>query len=372
MRFCTPCLFGVEGLLADELRRMDIKNVTPENGCVTFEGDMSTLARVNLRSRVAERVLVVLGEFEARTFDELFESVKRLPFEHYVSRRDAFPVKGWSLESKLHSIPDIQKITKKAIVERLSKFYGIKWFEETGAKNQIQFSILKDRVRIMIDTSGEGLHKRGWRANANAAPIRETLAAAMAYAARVYPDSVMYDPFCGSGTILIESAQIAHNISPGLHRGFALEGLGWVDQDVFVNERESAFADVNRCHDFIAYASDIDKRALRLCSENAKKAGVDYSIKTIHADVCDFEVNDGKGLIITNPPYGERLLDKESAQKLYKVMGEKFISKRGWRYYIITPDEQFEQIFGRRADKRRKLYNGMIKCQMYMYFKNKD
>ncbi|MBQ1928385.1 MAG: class I SAM-dependent RNA methyltransferase [Acutalibacteraceae bacterium] len=369
MKFCAPCLFGVEGLLSDELKRMDIKNVTPENGCVTFEGDMKTLCRVNLRSRVAERVLLVLGEFPARSFDELFENVKKLPLENYIGRTDAFPVKGWSLNSKLHSVPDIQKIIKKAMVSRLSNYYGISWFEETGAKNQIQFSILKDRARIMIDTSGEGLHKRGYRENANAAPIRETLAAAMAYAARVYPDSVMYDPFCGSGTILIESALIAHNIAPGLHRGFALEGMPWVDQNVFVDEREAAFAQINRNHDFIAYASDIDKRALGLCAQNAKKAGVDYSIKTTCADIRDFKVNDGKGLIITNPPYGERLLDRDNARELYRIMGEKFISQRGWRYYIITPDEDFEGIYGKKADKRRKLYNGMIKCQMYMYFK---
>ena len=372
MKFCTPCLFGVEGLLSDELKRMDIKGVTAENGCVTFDGDMRTLCRVNLCSRVAERVLVVLAEFDAHTFDELFEGVRKIPLENYIGRTDAFPVKGWSLNSKLHSVPDIQKIIKKAAVSRLSSFYNISWFEETGAKNQIQFSILKDRVRIMIDTSGEGLHKRGYRENANAAPIRETLAAAMAYAARVYPDSVMYDPFCGSGTILIESALIAHNIAPGLRRGFALEGMPWIDQNVFVEEREAAFARITRNHDFIAYASDIDKRALGLCAQNAKKAGVDYSIKTTVADIKDFEVNDGKGLVITNPPYGERLLDKEQAQDLYKIMGQRFVAQRGWRYYIISPDEDFEAFYGRKADKRRKLYNGMIKCQMYMYFKNKD
>lgn len=369
MRFCAPCLFGVEGLLADELRRMDIKDVTPENGCVLFSGDIRTMCRVNLRSRVAERVLLVLGEFHAASFDELFENVKRLPFEQYIRKTDAFPVKGWSLDSKLHSVPDIQKIVKKAAVDRLKSYYGISWFEETGAKNQLQFSILKDRARIMIDTSGEGLHKRGYRENANSAPIRETLAAAMAQAARVYPDSVMYDPFCGSGTILIESALIAHNIAPGLRRGFALESLGWVDQEIFSDEREAAFADIKRNHDFIAYGSDIDKRALGLCAQNAKKAGVDYSIKTTVKDICDFETDDGKGLVITNPPYGERMLDIEQARKLYAVMGGKFVRQRGWRYYIITPDERFEESFGKKADKRRKLYNGMIKCQMYMYFK---
>ena len=369
MRFCAPCLFGVEGLLADELRRMYIKDVTPENGCVLFSGDIRTMCRVNLRSRVAERVLLVLGEFHAASFDELFEKVKRLPFEQYIRKTDAFPVKGWSLDSKLHSVPDIQKIVKKAAVDRLKSYYGISWFEETGAKNQLQFSILKDRARIMIDTSGEGLHKRGYRENANSAPIRETLAAAMAQAARVYPDSVMYDPFCGSGTILIESALIAHNIAPGLRRGFALESLGWVDQEIFSDEREAAFADIKRNHDFIAYGSDIDKRALGLCAQNAKKAGVDYSIKTTVKDICDFETDDGKGLVITNPPYGERMLDIEQARKLYAVMGGKFVRQRGWRYYIITPDECFEECFGKKADKRRKLYNGMIKCQMYMYFK---
>lgn len=367
--FLAPCLFGTEGLLADELRRMGAQEVLAENGAVLFSGGDDLLARANICSRIAERILVVVGNFEAHDFEQLFSQVRALPWERYIGSRDAFPVKGWSLHSTLHSVPDCQSIIKKAIVERLKPHYGIQWFEESGAKNQIQFSAMKNRFRLMIDTSGEGLHKRGYRAQATAAPIKETLAAAMAYAARIYPDSVMYDPFCGSGTILIESALIANHIAPGLHRGFAAQGLPWVKQTVWRQELDQALSDIRRTSDFKATGSDIDPQALRLCERNAMKAGVGSCIRTVQADIRDFTPDDGKGLVITNPPYGERLLDMHAAQQLYRVMGRRFIPQRGWRYYIISPDEQFETLFGKKADKRRKLYNGMIKCQLYMYFK---
>lgn len=369
LNFIAPCLFGLEGILADELKRLDIKDVKAENGRVLFSGDSYTLARANINLRTAERVLILIGRFKARNFTELFENVKNLPFEKFIGKTDAFPVKGWSLQSQLHSVPDCQKIIKKAMVERLKAKYNVDWFEETGKKYQIQFSILKDEVSIMIDTSGEGLHKRGYRANANEAPIKETLAAAFCLLARIYPDTVMFDPFCGSGTILIEAAMIANNIAPGLKRGFISEGFGFIVEDAYRVERERAIEAINRTSEFKAYGSDIDKSALIIARENAKKAGVSDCIEFNQCDIKDFSIERERALVITNPPYGERLLDIKEAEKLYKIMGEKFIKQRGRKYYIITPDEQFEKIFGREADKRRKLYNGNIKCQLYMYFK---
>ena len=369
MNFVAPCLFGLEGILADELKRLDIKDVKAENGRVLFSGDSYTLARANINLRTAERVLILVGRFKARDFTELFENIKNLPFENFIGKSDAFPVKGWSLQSKLHSVPDCQKIIKKAIVERLKTKYNTDWFDETGKKYQIQFSIFKDEVSVMIDTSGEGLHKRGYRANANEAPIKETLAAAFCLLARIYPDTVMFDPFCGSGTILIEAATIANNIAPGLKRGFISEGFDFLKQDAFRVERERAIEAIKRTSDFKAYGSDIDSKALVIAKENAKKAGVSDCIEFTKGDIKDFSIDRERALVITNPPYGERLLDIKEAEKLYIIMGEKFVKQRGRKYYVITPDEQFEKIFGREADKRRKLYNGNIKCQLYMYFK---
>jgi len=368
MKIITPCLFGLEGLLADELRGLSALNVCVENGRVLFEGDENILARVNIFSRYAERVLILLGQFSAITFTELFDGVKRLQIEDYIGRDDAFPVKGWSINSALHSIPDCQSIIKKALVERLSLKYGIKWFSETGPKYQIQFSILKDEVSIMLDTSGEGLHKRGYRAKSTTAPIKETLAAAMAYVAHVYPDSTLYDPFCGSGTILIESALLVNKIAPGLKRSFAAERYAFMSKKAWQTERMHANDSIIRTKDLKLIGYDIDETALRLCEHNAKLAGVGGSLQLVNQDINKFEIKEERALVITNPPYGERLLEVKDAEKLYKIMGERFITKKGLRYYIISPHDDFEKIYGTTARKRRKLYNGMIKCQMYMYF----
>lgn len=370
MNFIAPCLFGIESILANELKNIQAENVTVENGRVLFSGNENILARANINLRTAERVLISVDRFKAKSFTELFENVKNIPFENFIGKNDAFPVKGWSLNSALHSIPDCQKIIKKAIVERLKSKYSINWFPETGKKYQIQFSILKDEVTIMIDTSGEGLHKRGYRAVANEAPIKETLAAAFALLARIYPDTRLYDPFCGSGTILIEAAMIANNIAPGLKRRFISESFDFISQNVFIEERERAIDLIKQSGEFKAYGSDIDEKALEISSFNAKKAGVDNQISLSKCDIKDFVLPNDRSLVITNPPYGERLLDIKQAESLYKIMGEKFIKEKGKKYYIITPDENFEHIFGRVADKRRKLYNGNIKCQLYMYFRS--
>lgn len=369
LNFTAPCLFGIEGVLGDELKRLDIKDVTVNNGRVDFRGDMDTLARANICSRYAERILIKVGEFKATTFTELFDGVAALSWEYFIGKDNAFPVKGWSIDSALHSIPDCQSIIKKAIVTRLSKKYKISWFEETGAIIPIRFSILKDTVSVTIDTSGEGLHKRGYRRNSNDAPLKETLAAAMCDIARIYPDTRLFDTFCGSGTILIEAALKATNIAPGLRRSFISERFPFVDSASFSKERMRAQDLVRHNIDFLATGYDIDPKAVELTLANAKKAGVEKYVKAAIGDVKDFKLPEGRTLLITNPPYGERLLDVRAAEELYKTMGRVFEKSEGKKYYVISPHDEFEKIFGRPADKRRKLYNGMIKCQLYMYFR---
>lgn len=367
--FTAPCLLGLEGLVADELRRMDITDVRPENGRVFFDGDFSTLARANICSRYSERILLVLGEFKANTFDELFEGVKKLPWESIIGKTDRFPVKGRSVNSKLASIPDCQSIIKKAVVERLKLKYSIPWFEETGTNYQIQFLIFKDKATLMIDTSGAGLHKRGYRSDAVLAPIKETLAAALADLSRVRNNHLVIDPFCGSGTILIESALKALNIAPGINRSFACESWRPIPKNVWELERQRAKdMEIKDCG-FEAIGYDIDNEAIDLTINNAKLAGVGNRIKAVKRDIADYCESAERASIICNPPYGERLLDINEARRIYKIMGEKFVKQDGYSYTIISPDEEFEDLFGRKADKRRKLYNGMIKCQVYMYFK---
>ena len=296
---------------------------------------------------------------------------RELPWEDFIGRDDAFPVNGWSINSQLFSIPDCQSIIKKAIVERLKLKYKINIFPETGSEYKIRFSIHKNIVTMMIDTSGEGLHKRGYRRNSNDAPLKETLAAAMCDLARIYPDTILFDPFCGSGTLLIESAMMAANIAPGLRRYFAAERFGFLDDKIWSEERTRAQDLIRHNIEFEAHGFDIDKNCVELTLNNAKKAGVANYIKASVADVRDFTPPAKRCLTITNPPYGERLLDVKAAEELYKVMGERFVEGDGRKYYVISPHDEFEKHFGKTADKRRKLYNGMIKCQLFMYFKNK-
>lgn len=367
--FCAPCLFGIEGILGDELRRMGAQNVTPQNGRVLFSGEEDILARANIGSRYAERIQLLVGSFSARTFEELFQGVKALPWERFISRKDAFPVKGWSLNSVLHSVPDCQSIIKKAIVERLKVQYGIGWFEETAATVQVQFTILKDEVSLLIDTSGAGLHKRGYRQNAGGAPIKETLAAAIVDVTRARLAERVVDPCCGSGTLLIEAALAARRIAPGIRRRFAFMDWDWMPDAVWRAERQHAMEQVLSDRAFSAVGGDIDAQAVRLATENAAKAGVASEVRASVRDLRQFVPEGDSGVVLCNPPYGERLLDVQTAQELYRVMGKVFVPKAGWSYAIISPDEKFEELFGRKADKRRKLYNGMLKCQLYCYYR---
>lgn len=367
----APCLFGLEGPLGDELRRMGAENVQPQNGRVVFGGSPEMIARANICSRYGERVQILMGTFPARSFEELFQGVKALPWEQWISKNDAFPVKGSCLDSKLASVPDCQAIVKKAVVERLKQKYTVNWFEETGAPRQIHFLIFKDQASIMIDTTGPGLHKRGYRANATEAPIRETLAAAMVYFSRVRHDANFIDPFCGSGTILIEAALAALNIAPGAGRRFAAEDWAQVGSGVWKQERERARSLEMHDAGFMAKGYDIDRDAVALSKENAVKAGVANRIRVEQRAVADFSEEGEFGCVICNPPYGERLLDLHAAEELYRTMGRVFEPRHGWSYAVICPDETFESCFGRRSVRRRKLYNGMIRCQYYMYFGEK-
>ena len=369
IKFSAPCLLGLEGLVAQELRDMGASNVEANNGRVDFEGDENILARANICSRYSERILIRLGEFKAVTFEQLFQGVKKLPWEEWIGKMDAFPVKGYSLNSKLFSVSDCQAIIKKAVVERLKEKYKISWFDETGPIHKIQFSIMKDVVTVFIDTSGAGLHKRGYRPVSNSAPIKETLAAAMAELARLRHYHTLYDVTCGSGTILIEGAMKALNIAPGLKRSFISERFENIDSSVWQEERMRATDAVIQDADFMAYGSDIDFHALQIARANARRAGVGLNIDLSKRDLKDFARTSEKGTVICNPPYGERMLDIQAAEEIYRTMGKIFNPERGWAYYIISPDEEFEKCFGRKADKRRKLYNGMIKCQLYMYYK---
>lgn len=366
----APTLFGIESIAADEFRRMGFDKVEAQNGRVLFSGNADMIARANICSRFAERVLINVGQFRATSFTELFDGVKNLDWERYISRDNAFPVTGSSVNSALFSIPDCQSIIKKAIVDRLSLKYGIKWFGETAAECRVRFTILKDEVTVMIDTSGEGLHKRGYRRNSNDAPIKETLAAAMCDLARIYPDTGIYDPFCGSGTLLIEAALLATKRAPGLNRYFAAERFDFLDKEIWRRERTRAQDNILHNVGFRAQGFDIDKNCVDLTLANAKKAGVEKYVKAAVGDIKDFVTPNERLLTVTNPPYGERLLDIKEAEKLYRIMGERFDMTAGKKYFIISPHDEFEKFFGRPADKRRKLYNGMIKCQLFMYFKN--
>lgn len=367
MRLCCPCHFGLESVLKYEIAKIGGEDLRVTDGKVSFTGDENVLARANLCLSTAERVLIELIEFKATSFDELFEGVKAIELERYIGPDNAFPVKGHSLNSQLHSVPDCQSIVKKAAVERLKSKYGISWFSETGATVQIKFSILKDVVTIYLDTSGVGLHKRGYRVKSNIAPIKETLAAGIVDLARVRPDTTVCDPFCGSGTILIESALKALRIAPGINRRFAAEKWEQLNSAVWREERARAIDIVDREAEFHGIGFDIDDDAVALSIDNSRKAGVKSRIRIEQADISDFKQPDNS-TVICNPPYGERMLELREAEAIYRQMGRVLGKGSGRQSYIISPHEQFELYFGANASRRRKLYNGMIKCQLYMYF----
>ncbi len=367
-KIVCPSHFGLESVLSFEAKKIEGQNVKAENGRVIFEGGFEHIARANICFSTAERVLIQLAEFKALSFEDLFQGVKNIPLEDFIGKTDAFPVKGYSLNSKLRSVPDCQSIIKKAAVERLKSKYGVNWLEESGPVHQIQFGIMKDIVTVYLDTSGTGLHKRGYRKNSNLAPIKETLAAGIIDLARVRENSLVCDPFCGSGTFLIESAYKALNIAPGLNRRFAAEKWGVFPENIWADERKRAISLVRKDTEFKAIGFDNDEECIRLSNDNIKKAGITTKVSASSADIRDFR-NIENAIVVCNPPYGERMLELREAEELYRIMGRRFVKGNGNSYYIISPHEDFENFFGRPADKKRKLYNGMIKCNLFMYFK---
>ncbi|NLO49440.1 MAG: class I SAM-dependent RNA methyltransferase [Clostridiales bacterium] len=366
-KLCIPCLFGLEGLVADELRQMGYRSVNSENGRVLFQGDEGDIATVNIGLRTGERLLLLLGEFSALSFDDLFEGVKALPWDEILPKDAAFPVKGHCLNSKLHSVPDCQKIIKKATADKLSEKYGLQRLPETGATYQIRFAIFKDMASIYLDTSGAGLHKRGYRPNASLAPLRETLAAAIVKISRYKGRDNFVDPFCGSGTIAIEAALTALNRAPGRNRRFSAEEWALIPKTVWDTVRKEAEAQ-EYTGDYQIFGSDIDPSAIAIARENAKRAGVEQYIRFQVSDMKDISLPEGRGILAANPPYGERILDIREAEVLYKQMGKSFGSVKDLNLYVLSSNPDFEKHFGRPASKRRKLYNGMIQCQLYMYF----
>ncbi len=364
--FSVPCLFGLEGIAGDELRRLNMENVRVENGRVLFSGDGRALAKANVCLRTGERVLIVLADFTAKTFEELFQGVYRCNLEDYIPKDGNFPVKGHCLNSQLISVPDCQAIVKKAASRRLGEKYGVSWLPETGAKYQLQFSIMNDRVQLYLDTSGPGLHKRGYRANANEAPLRETLAAAMVMLTKYRGRDFVWDPFCGSGTIPIEAALIARNKAPGMYRRFSAEAFSWLDAGVWGDVREEAKSREFQGN-YRILGSDNDPKCVSLAMANARKAGVDGVVKFQDGDATKMSLPSDSGIIICNPPYGQRMMEQQSAQRLYGALGRHLKYADGWKKYVITSEPEFEHYFGKRADKKRKLYNGMIQCNYYMY-----
>ncbi|MBQ2084965.1 MAG: class I SAM-dependent RNA methyltransferase [Oscillospiraceae bacterium] len=369
-RLVATCGFGLESVLAYELRHLGFDGVDVHDGRIFFDADEYGIAKANIWLRTAERVLIVLDEYPAPDFDALYDGAFASDWSSVLSSKDAFPVKGYSLNSKLTSIPACQAVLKKAIVENMKVQYSTQFLPERGTEKKIRFSIVKDICTLMLDTSGDGLHKRGYRPLLNEAPIRETLAAGMTDFARVYDDSTVIDPFCGSGTIIIESAMRAMNMAPGINRRFAAEEYDIIGKKIFDEVRADASSQVRKDVMFRGIGSDIDESAVRIAAENARRAGV--------AHLCSFSVADARelnpvagSLIITNPPYGERLSSPEEAEKLCSEFGKRIINGGQRGTYVISSLPDFEKYFGKQASRRRKLYNGMIPCQLFMYFGEK-
>jgi len=371
LNFAVPTLFGLEGLCADEMRRLDLPGVQAENGRVLCQGDYKDVARLNLNLRTGERVLLVLGSFDARDFDALFEGTKALPWEQFIPRDGQFPVKGHSLNSQLHSVPTCQAMIKKAVAARLGSKYGLNQLPETGAVYQIQFSIMKDTVTLMLDTSGAGLHKRGYRPQGVVAPLRETLAAAMVLLSRYKGRDPLCDPFCGSGTIPIEAALIAKNRAPGLSRNFSAQKWKCVDSKLWLQAADEAM-DKEYDGEYEIWGGDIDPAAVELARHNAQLAEVDDVVRFEVSDATRFHWGGLYGRIVTNPPYGERIMERREAEELYRGFGKAWAKfPDTWKLYLLSSHTEFERTFGKQADKKRKLYNGMLKCDLFMYLGQK-
>lgn len=365
----APCHFGLEAVLKKEIYDLGYETTKVEDGKVTFLGDAQAICRANVFLRTAERILLKAGSFQAETYDELFEGVRALPWEVYLPKDAKFWVtKASSIRSRLFSPSDIQKIVKKAMVEKMKEYYDTEWFAETGAKFPIRIFLLKNEVTVAIDTTGDSLHKRGYRTMSGPAPISETLAAALIRLTPWHADRILVDPFCGSGTFPIEAALMAANIAPGMNREFtAQEWMNLISKKTWYETIDEAQELVVRDADVDIQGYDIDGDVLRAARENAKRAGVDHLIHFQKRSVQELRHPKKYGFIITNPPYGERMEDKKDLPALYEQMGKAYQNLDAWSFYIITGFEDMERFIGRKADKKRKIYNGMLKTNFYQF-----
>ena len=359
--------FGLEAVVKREILALGFENVKTYDGRVEFTGDEADIVKANLWLRCAGRVWIKMGSFTAVTFDQLFEQTKALPWGDWIPEDGKFTVIGKSVKSTLFSVSDCQAIVKKAVVEKLKQKYHTDWFDETGASYTIQVGILKDVVTLAIDTSGSGLHKRGYRENAMDAPLKETLASAMVQLSFWKKDRILLDPFCGSGTIPIEAAMLARNIAPGLNRKFACEQWERIGQQIWKEARIAAYKAIQYDVTPEIYGSDIDSQAIALAKENAVKAGVDDCIQFEVKNYSHVKLPGKYGVMITNPPYGERIGELKEVEQLYRALGELMKEDTTWSSYVITSMEYFESLFGRKADKKRKLFNGRIKTDYYQF-----
>lgn len=370
-KLIATCAAGIESIVGNELKHLGYK-VNVENGRVRFDGDVADIAKTNLWLRTADRIKIVVGEFTAKTFEELFQGVESLNWEDFLPLDAEFPVAGKSQKSTLHNVPSVQAITKKAIVTKMSTVYHRRTkLPETGALYPIEVAINKDKVLITLDTTGSSLFKRGYRVNKGGAPLKENMAAALVLLARWYPEMPFVDPVCGSGTIPIEAALIGCNIAPGLKRNFAFENWDWVDKDIVKQAREQAQAAIKKDVDLDISGYDIDGSMIEIAKENAVQAGVQDIVNFKQMAVKDFKTDKINGVIVANPPYGERLSDKEHVHQLYQQMSKLYQPLTSWSKYILTSDLQFEQFYGTKATKRRKLYNGSLRTDFFQYWGKK-
>lgn len=368
LELIATATFGLEAVVKRELINLGYTDLKVDNGKVTFKGTEKDIPKANIWLRTADRVLLKMGEFKVLTFDELFEKTKALPWEEWIPVDGNFVVEGKSKDSKLFSISDCQRIVEKAIVEKLKTKYDVTWFQKTGPKYTVEVALLKDMATLTIDTSGEGLHKRGYRSRQGEAPIKETLAAAMVLLSYWNKDRVLFDPFCGSGTIPIEAAMIGKNMAPGIDRSFASEKWPRIKKEYWTEARREALKAIDTKSKLHILGCDIDKKAILRARDNAANFGLEDDIVFFNKDFREVELKNEYGVVITNPPYGERIGEKKEVEKLYKDLDAKFRELDTWSVYVITSDEDFEKHYGKKANKKRKLYNGRIKVDYYQYY----
>lgn len=368
LELIATATFGLEAVVRREIEYLGYKIISTEDGKVTFLGDEHAIARSNLWLRAADRILIKMAEFKALEFEDLFQQVKAIAWEEWIPKDGHFIVNGSSVKSKLSSVPAIQSVCEKAIVNRLGEFYCVSHFEKTGAKYDIKITLLKDRVTVTLDTTGPGLNKRGYRKLIGDAPLKETMAAAMIELSFWNSGRILADPCCGSGTIPIEAALIGRNIAPGLSRKFASEDWQAIDKTIWKEERKKAFSEINNDVELQIFGSDIDKEAIKIAKVNAEEAGVLDDIHFEVKDIKDFEMEGASGVVVTNPPYGERIGNQDDIDEIYKAYKRFFIKHPTWSLFAITSDKTIEKkAFGHQADRRRKLYNGRLEVCYYQF-----